>query len=58
MYIYTQFYVRITKTGASCGFCLGWIPGLTDSSVIHFVFLRVSLFLDVVSPHEHKILLR
>ena len=28
-YIFTQFYVRITKTGASCGFCLGWIPGLT-----------------------------
>ena len=29
LHIYTQFYVRITKTGASCGFCLGWIPGLT-----------------------------
>ena len=31
LHIYTQFYVRITKTGASCGFCLDWIPGLTQT---------------------------
>ena len=45
LHIYTQFYVRITKTGASCGFCLGWIPGLIGE--IPFFQVGIPAFLSV-----------